>query len=46
MPDLTVTERLALLSPIGLMFALGVFPQLILGILNSTVMRLVQQVRY
>ena len=46
MPDLTVTERLALLSPIGLMFALGLFPQLILGIINSTVMTLVQQVRY
>lgn len=46
MPDLTVTERLALLSPIGLMFALGLFPQLILGVINSTVMRLVQQVRY
>jgi NADH-quinone oxidoreductase subunit M len=46
MPDLTVTERLALLSPIGLMFALGVFPQLFLGIINSTVMTLVQQVRY
>ncbi|HEV2577362.1 MAG TPA: NADH-quinone oxidoreductase subunit M [Acidobacteriaceae bacterium] len=46
MPDLTVTERLALFSPIALMFALGVFPQLILGIINSTVMTLVQQVRY
>ena len=46
MPDLTITERLALLLPIGLMFALGVFPQLILGIINSTVMTLVQQVRY
>ena len=46
MPDLTVAERLTLLPPISLMFALGIFPQLILGIINSTVMRLVQQVRY
>ncbi|MBS1822965.1 MAG: NADH-quinone oxidoreductase subunit M [Acidobacteria bacterium] len=46
MPDLTVAERLALLPPIGLMFALGIFPQLVLGIINSTVIRLVQQVRY
>jgi hypothetical protein len=28
------------------MFAIGLYPQLILGIINSTVMRLVQQVRY
>jgi len=34
------------LFPICLMFALGLFPQLVLGIINSTVMRLVQQVRY
>ncbi|MBS1801491.1 MAG: NADH-quinone oxidoreductase subunit M [Acidobacteria bacterium] len=46
MADLTTAERLALLPPIGLMFALGLFPQLILGILNSTVVRLVQQMRY
>lgn len=46
MPDLTAADRLALVSPIVLMFALGLFPQLILGIINSTVMRLVQQVRY
>jgi NADH-quinone oxidoreductase subunit M len=46
MADLTVTERLALSFPISLMFALGIFPQLVLGIINSTVMRLVQQVRY
>ena len=46
MPDLTTTERLALLSPICLMFVLGIFPQLFLGIINSTVITLVQQVRY
>jgi NADH-quinone oxidoreductase subunit M len=46
LPDLTITERLALLPPISLMFALGLFPQLVLGIINGTVMKLVQQVRY
>lgn len=46
MPDLTRTERLALFFPIALMFALGLLPQLFLGIINSTVMTLVQQVRY
>jgi NADH-quinone oxidoreductase subunit M len=46
MPDLTVTERVALFFPIALMFAIGVFPQLVLGIFNSTVITLVQQVRY
>ncbi len=46
MADLTVAERLGLLPPISLMFVLGLFPQLILGIFNSTVIRLVQEMRY
>jgi len=46
LPDLTIAERFALLPPISLMFALGLFPQLVLGFINSTVMKLVQQVRY
>ena len=37
MPDLTVGERLALLPPIALMFVLGIYPQLVLGVINSTV---------
>ena len=46
MPDLTLGERLALLPPIALMFVLGLYPQLILGVLNSTAMRMVWQLRF
>ncbi len=44
--DLTLGERLALLAPIALMFVLGLYPQLVLGIINSTAMKMVQQLRY
>ena len=44
--DLTVGERLELLAPIALMFVLGLYPQLVLGIINSTAMKMVQQLRY
>ncbi|MHB1023717.1 MAG: complex I subunit 4 family protein [Acidobacteriaceae bacterium] len=46
MPDLTTGERLALVPAIGLMFALGLYPQLVLAVVNNTVMQLVQQVRF
>lgn len=46
MPDLTITERLALLPPIAMMFVLGLYPQLVLGIINGTVMKMVQHMRY
>ena len=46
MPDLTTGERLALLSPIALMFVLGLYPQLVLGVINSTAMQMVQQLRF
>jgi NADH-quinone oxidoreductase subunit M len=45
MPDLTVGERLALLSPLALMFVLGLYPQLVLGVINNTVLQMVQQLR-
>jgi NADH-quinone oxidoreductase subunit M len=44
--DLTIGERLALLPPIALMFVLGIYPQLVLGVINSTAMKIVQQLRY
>jgi NADH-quinone oxidoreductase subunit M len=44
--DLTTGERLALLSPIAIMFVLGIYPQLILGVINTTAMKIAQQVRY
>ena len=46
MADLTTGERLALAFPIALMFVLGFYPQLILGITNSTTMQMVQQLRF
>ena len=44
--DLTMGEQLALLAPIALMFVLGLSPQLVLGIINSTAVKMVQQLRY
>jgi NADH-quinone oxidoreductase subunit M len=41
--DLTTGERLALLPPIAMMLVLGIWPQLVLGVINSTVMKLAQQ---
>jgi NADH-quinone oxidoreductase subunit M len=43
LPDLTLTERLYVLPAIALMFVLGIYPQLVLGVINSTVVRMVQQ---
>jgi NADH-quinone oxidoreductase subunit M len=45
-PDLTSGERLALAPAIGLMFALGLYPQLVLGVVNSTVIQMVQQLKF
>jgi NADH-quinone oxidoreductase subunit M len=45
LPDLTIGERLALLPPIAIMFALGLYPQLVLGVINSTAMKIVQQLK-
>jgi NADH-quinone oxidoreductase subunit M len=45
-PDLTVRERLALAPAIGLMFALGLYPQLVLGVINSTVVQMVQHIKF
>jgi NADH-quinone oxidoreductase subunit M len=44
-PDLTLRERLALVPVIGLMFALGLYPQLILGVVNHTAMQMALTVR-
>ncbi len=46
MPDLTIGEQLALLPAIALMFLLGLYPQLILGAVNSTAIQMVQQLKF
>jgi NADH-quinone oxidoreductase subunit M len=42
-PDLTTAERWLVLPSIVLMFVLGIYPQLILGVIDTTVMNLVKQ---
>ena len=41
LPDLTRGERLLFALPVGLMFLLGLWPQLLASIVNSTVVRMV-----
>jgi NADH-quinone oxidoreductase subunit M len=43
--DLTIGERLALLPPIVIMFVLGIYPQLVLGAINSTAINIAQRLR-
>lgn len=45
-PDLTLRERAMLAVPIALMFVLGIYPQLILGIINNTVVAMVKQLPF
>lgn len=45
-PDLTRRERVMLALPIGLMFLLGVWPQLLVGLVNSTSLRLVRSLNF
>jgi NADH-quinone oxidoreductase subunit M len=44
-PDLTLGERLSLVPAIGLMFALGLYPQLILGVVNHTAIQMALNLR-
>jgi NADH-quinone oxidoreductase subunit M len=46
MPDLTSGERLTLVFPIALMFVLGLYPQLVLGVINSTAIQMVRQLSF
>jgi NADH-quinone oxidoreductase subunit M len=46
LPDLTLAERIQLGLPIALMFVLGVYPQLVLGFVNSTVVRMVERLPF
>jgi NADH-quinone oxidoreductase subunit M len=46
LPDLTTGERLALAPTIGLMFAIGLYPQLILGVINSTAIQMVNHLKF
>jgi len=46
LPDLTTRERVMLAMPIALMFVLGVYPQLLLGVINHTVVEMVKQLPF
>jgi len=46
LPDLSTRERFLVLPSIALMFVLGIWPQLILGKIDATVLKLVQQVGF
>lgn len=46
MPDLTTGERLALAPVIALMFLLGLYPQLVLGVVGATVTQMVKQLGF
>ncbi len=45
-PDLTLGERLSLAPAIALMFLLGLYPQLLIGVVNQTAVQLVQQLKF
>lgn len=46
MPDLTMFERTLVVVPIVLMFVLGLWPQLVLGVMDATVVKMVQQLNF
>ncbi|MBI2928768.1 MAG: hypothetical protein HYY24_24150 [Verrucomicrobia bacterium] len=43
LPDLTLSERLIVVPATALMFVLGIYPQLAIGLVNSTVLAMVEQ---
>jgi NADH-quinone oxidoreductase subunit M len=45
-PDLTTGERIALAPAIGLMFVVGLYPQLLLAVVNNTVIQMVQHLGF
>lgn len=42
--DLTVSERMALVPIIGLMFLIGLYPQIVLAVINNTAVQMVQHI--
>lgn len=46
LPDLTLRERVLVVIPIALMFVLGLWPRLVLDVINSTAVRMVEQLKF
>jgi NADH-quinone oxidoreductase subunit M len=44
--DLTLRERLILAPAIALIFALGIYPQLLIGLFNATVMQVAESLKF
>jgi NADH-quinone oxidoreductase subunit M len=44
LPDLSISERVLVTPVLLLMLALGLYPQAILGVINSTVVQMVRQI--
>jgi NADH-quinone oxidoreductase subunit M len=45
-PDLTLRERVLVGIPTGLMFMLGLWPRVVLDVINSTAVRMVEQLKF
>ena len=45
-PELTLAELMLVLPGTLLMFVLGLYPQLVLGVVDTTVMKLVEQLKF
>ncbi len=46
LPDLTLAERVIVVPAIALMFLLGIYPQLAIGLINTTVLQWVERLRF
>lgn len=46
LPDLSFRERAVVIPALGLMLLLGIYPQAILGVVNTTVVQMVQFLRF
>jgi NADH-quinone oxidoreductase subunit M len=46
LPDLTLRERVLVGIPIALMFVLGLYPRFVLDVINSTAVRMVEQLKF
>lgn len=46
LPDLTLAERALVAAPIALMFVLGLYPRLVLDVINPTAVQMVEQLRF
>jgi NADH-quinone oxidoreductase subunit M len=46
LPDLSATEQVLIAPALALMLALGIYPQALLGVVNGTVIQMVQHLRF